>query len=180
MFPFCLSMTQNGYPDSLHGGCPYTAGRSDCRKASSPPECQSPPVRLSCDGHACNRCSVVIILTEEKRRFYPGYVLAIHWVTHSFLLKGEDPPFCIPCNESLFFYIIFFRAYVIVLLRFNCGQRNIFLYKFFENAVQECFSGFYLWFPKRRYKCFQQVVMGWILITFIQLSIFLHCDFVEI
>ena len=43
-----------------------------------------------------------VALKEEKRQFYPGCMLAIHiYMTISFLLKGEDPPFRIPCSELL-------------------------------------------------------------------------------
>ena len=45
---------------------------------------------------------LVPVLTEEKRLLSLDYTLHGHsYMTHSFLLKGEGPPVCIPSDESL-------------------------------------------------------------------------------
>ena len=63
------------------------------------------------------------------------------YVTHSFLLKGEEPPACIPCDELLAIE----HMYVAFLFWFNWHRRAALYCSYIENVIQRCTLGLPFW-----------------------------------
>ena len=39
---------------------------------------------------------------DVRKQYYADYILVTLFKTHFYLLKGEEPPVCIPCDQLCF------------------------------------------------------------------------------